>query len=286
MAKTETITASPWEAQAPYLEDVFSEAQNLYQGGGPRFYPRNMTAGFGQDTTNALNMYRKQAMTGNPQVGALNNMMTGTLQGDYLHSNPYLDSVYDSAADAVTRNYREAVAPGIDARFGSSGRYGSGMYANQLQGSQETLGKSLGDMSAKFYGQNYANERTNQMRAAALSPTTVPLNYYDASQLLNVGQMKDQNRQAKMNEQYNRYMFNQNRPWDAAQRYHSLITGNYGGSSTRPLYQNDAMKWAGLGLGGASVLNQIFSNRGAGGTLDPWGGVQNVLGDVYGSLFG
>ena len=266
--QTSTSSTSPWKPQQPYLRDIFSRAQRLQRQGGPNYFPGDMTAGLGQDTRAALGMFRDQAQSGSPMVAPLNQMMSGTLAGDYLNSNPYLDSMYDRAADAVTRNYREAVAPGIDARFDSAGRFGSGMWANQQDAAREQLGRQLGSMASNLYGQNYANERANQIRAASLAPSTMPLSYYDAQQLMNVGNVYDQQRQADINQAYQRYMFNQERPWDALGRYSALVQGNYGGQGTQttPYFKDNTMRNLGLGLMGAGLAGSIYQ-QGLGNTL-------------------
>jgi hypothetical protein len=273
--QTSTSSSSPWVSQQPYLRDVFSKAQRLQRQGGPRYYPGDMTAGLGQDTQAALGMFRNQAQAGSPMVQPLNQMMSGTLAGDYLNSNPYLDAVYDRAADAVTRNYREGVAPGIDARFDSAGRFGSGMWANQQDAARQQLGRQLGGMASNLYGQNYANERANQMKAAALAPSTMPMSYFDAQQMLNVGNVYDQQRQTDINADYQRHMFNQERPWDALGRYSSLVQGNYGGQGTQttPYFQDNTMRNLGIGLMGAGFLGSAAQN-GLGNTLSGlWNGL-------------
>ena len=262
-----TSTSAPWAPIQPYLQSGFSRAENLYQQGGPQYYPGQLVAGFGQDTTGALDMYRNRATQGSPVAGAANQQITGTLQGDYLGSNPYLDSMYDRAASGVTRNYQEAVAPTIGAKFGMSGRSGSGAYMNAMDSSRDQLGRSLEGMAANMYGNAYNQERGRQMQAASIAPKTAELGYYDASQLMNVGQQSDDLRQRQIEADFNKYNFNQMRPYENLGRYMGYLGGDYGSQNTQ---MDDSSTWgniAGGALTGLSTLGWLKENGGLSGLL-------------------
>lgn len=94
------------------------------------------------------------------------NALANTASGAYLNSNPYLDAMYRSAADPVSRTYQTATAPTTDAAFSGGGRYGSGAAAGARDTNELNLGKALGDLSSNIYGQNYARERQAQDAAA------------------------------------------------------------------------------------------------------------------------
>lgn len=271
---TATTTQAPWSAVQPYLKSGFNRANSLYQQGGPQYYPGQTVAPFGQDTNQALNMFRGTAGQGTPVPGAATDQIAQTLQGDYLNSNPYLDAMYNNAAQRVTENYQEAVAPSIGAQFDSAGRYGSGMYQNALQNSQQQLGDSLGLMASNLYGGNYENERNRQMQAASMAPSIAPLPYYDASQLLKVGEMSDAKTQQGMTDQFNRYMFNQERPYDNLARYMGSISGNYGSTTTQPIYQNSTAQNLGLGLAGIGLADSILGST-------SYGGIGGLLKSVF-----
>ena len=89
-----------------------------------------------------------------------------TSSGAYLNSNPYLDQMFGSASDAVTRAYQTATAPQTASNFAGAGRYGSGAYANSVSQNQQDLGSSLGNLSANIYGGNYQAERARQDAAS------------------------------------------------------------------------------------------------------------------------
>lgn len=98
-----------------------------------------------------------------------NPAMTGlglSASGAYLGGSPWLDSMYDKAADAVTRNYRTAISPQIDGRFAmTSGGSGSGAAQNARDQAERNLGLTLGDMATGLYGSAYDQERGRQEAA-------------------------------------------------------------------------------------------------------------------------
>lgn len=260
---TATTTQAPWSVQQPYLTYGFEQARNLYNTGGPTYFPQNTIAPLSTQTRQGINEYTRTAQQGTPVADSAQEQVNATLQGDYLNSNPYLDAMYNNAASAVTRNYQEAVAPTIAANFGLSGRTGSNMaFANAMDSSRDTLSRNLGGLASNIYGGAYENERGRQMQAASMAPQTAGLNYFDANQLLQAGQLQDGWNQNRLNDQVNRWNFNQNRGWDNLSRYNSLIGGtSYGSVTTQPQFGGG---WPqAIGAGAAAI--------GAGSELYNWG---------------
>lgn len=259
-----TTTQDPWAALQPYLKTGFAKAGQLLTAGGPQYYPNSTVAQFGQNTQDALGMMQQQATAGNQVAGPAGQQIASTLQGDYLNSNPYLDAMYNQAAQGVTRNYQESVAPTIAANFGLGGRTGSNMaFANAMDSSRQTLADSLGGMAANIYGGNYQQERARQMQAAGLAPQTAELGYYDADRLLGAGQIQDEQSQRNISDQFNRYMYNQERPYDALGRYMGYLGGNYGGSTTQPVFQDTTARNLGLAGAGLGLISEF-----GGGAMD------------------
>lgn len=114
------------------------------------------------------------------QVGGPNaaiDALTKTSSGEYLNSNPYLDSMFGSASDAVTRAYQTATAPTTASNFSGAGRYGSGAYANSVSQNEQNLGSSLGNLSANIYGGNYQAERARQDAASQALGALIAQNF-------------------------------------------------------------------------------------------------------------
>lgn len=187
-------TSTPWGPLQPYLTDAYSQAQNLYNSGGPDYFPNATYTNFSPQTQMAMQLGENRAlygsqfdpMAGNVAMQAMqgNNGFTqagtgmlqqgglgmgqlqSTMQGNYLNSNPYLDSMFNAAARGVNQQYQNNVMPGVNATFGSGGRTGSMAHQTAMDMANTGYNNSMTDMAANIYGNNYAQERQNQLGAA------------------------------------------------------------------------------------------------------------------------
>ena len=178
-----------------------------------------------------------QAATANP-AGYANN--GGTNQ--YAGSNPYLQQNIDAALGDVTRNYNDAIAPGLTTQAVGSGSFGnSGAQAAQ-QNSLNDLGKNLSNtasgmrmqdytaqqglaenqlsrnMQTSQFNSNMGNDyasRNDQMKSQYLNlaPTYANQAYTDADQLSKVGQQWQDNAQQNLDAQYQSWSDAQNDPY-------------------------------------------------------------------------
>lgn len=251
-----TTTSAPWDAQQPYLRQAFSEAQRLYGLGGPQAYPGSTVAPMGQSTLNALSGLEGMAQN-NPYQNSANQYFQNVVGGNYLNSNPYLDAMYNNAAQSVTRNFNESVLPGVSARFGMSGRTGSGLFQNAVQGAYKGLGDSLSGMAANIYGNNYGQERQMQQNMAQYAPNLLASQSALQENALNAGQMRDQQAQNVLSDQVQQYQFNQNRPYQNLSSYLGNIGGSFGSSSQTATPQQSTPWWQ-YALGGAGLLSQLL----------------------------
>ena len=100
---------------------------------------------------------------GGGQAGS--DQLDATARGDYLGRNPFLDSVYDRAANRVSSQFNETILPGINTTFGGAGRAGSPAHERSVQQAAGGLGESLSDLGASIYGPAYEAERGRQFTA-------------------------------------------------------------------------------------------------------------------------
>lgn len=256
MAETTTTTSAPWSVQAPYLQYGFGEAQRLYGLGGPQYYPNSTVSPLGQSTQQALSGLEGMAYN-NPLQGAANNYAQNVIGGNYLNNNPWLAGMYDNAAQAVTRNFNESVLPGISARFGMSGRSGSGLMQNAVGSAYDALGRNLTGMAQSLYGQNYANERGLQQNMAQFTPQLLQSQAGLYNNALQAGQTRDAQAQAQLTDQVQRYQFNQQRPYANLSAYLGNVGGSMGQQSqtTTP---SSSTPWWNYALGGLGLLSGLL----------------------------
>lgn len=94
-----------------------------------------------------------------PNESSVWNSINRNLGGDYLNSNPNLESMVSAALRPIDTRYMDVLLPQLETTAVDAGRYGSGAWKDlKTNWAQEYL-KAVGDTSANIYGPNYANER-------------------------------------------------------------------------------------------------------------------------------
>jgi hypothetical protein len=257
---TQVQKADPWEGAQPYLKDYLQLGQNVTKNPF-QFYNGDTVAGFAPEQELGFNFATQRALAGSPTQNAANRQVTNTLNGNYLSpdSNPYLKGTVDRALNDVQTR--------VNSQFNNS-NFGSSAH-------QETLTRGLGEQANAIYGQNYTNERNNQLQAVGNAIPLAAADYADASVLQGIGQQ----RQGLANQYLglNGNTFNQaaNFPYEQLQRYGNVVSQGTGAggttTATGPAQQSN--KFAGA-LGGAATGFSI------GG---PWGA---AIGGIGGLLLG
>lgn len=273
---TNTVNTGPWSAQAPYLQDAFGQAQANYGTNKNNTY-------YGGETVAPLNPAQNSALTSTINMGSSPNAgvtaagqnNVDTLNGKYLDpaSNPYLTDTFNSAADAVKRQYMTATAPQTAGAMESAGRYGSGAYNNQVKNNQLNLGTSLNNLATNIYGGNYQTERGNQMTAAGQAGGINSAQYINPTAALTAGNQQQQQQQNVDQSAMAAYNYNRDQPTNALNSYIGQIQGNYGqnGTTTQqtPYYSNP----------GATALGGIL---GLGSLATPGAGGVSAIGNILG----
>ncbi len=216
-----------------------------------------------------------------PAQGLLMNTATGGM----LNSNPYIDQTFQRGADQIRSN--------VAGQFAGSGRYGSGAMAR-------SLGDTLGNYATGLYGQNLANERGLQQQAQAqlgqfqasdygqriaanqalqgqindqaqlqlagsgLGAELSQMDYNDPSRLLQVGGARESLAQSQLQDQINRFNFDQTNQQDKLARYMALTSGGqFGGTSTatQPIFNNPLATGLGAASSAVGILGTLFGKQ-------------------------
>lgn len=338
----QTTKTEPWKGQQPYLTYGFEQAQNLYGSGGPEYYPNATYVPFSPQSQMAMQLGQNRALmgsefdqpAGNLALNSMQNIspftlaatknlwdgyrgmdqLNATTQGQYLNSNPYLDSMFNAATRSVNTQYNNQVMPGINATFGSGGRTGSNAHQTALDMANENYGNTIGDMAANIYGGNYANERTNQLNSAmnmgnlgiGMSGAMAGLGaqdyaqkmggaqlgmqlgdnqYRDIGYLGTIGNMVEGKGQQALQDSMDRFNFYQNRPEQNLNNYVSWINGipvNGGQTSTQgggnALTSALGGALTGGALGGMLPASMLAAIPGGGWALAGLGGLLGLMG--------
>lgn len=271
-----TQTTEPPAFIRPYMQYGAEEAQRLYQGGGPQYYPGNTVVPFAQQTEQALGLTEQRALNGSPVNHAAQNYATGILSNPVTSqfggaSNPYLDATFNRAADQVQNR--------IQSGFAGSGR--------NIEAGRPVAAQEMNDLATGIYGGAYEGERNRmaqdieQQRArqfgvAGLAPSLANQDYVDIGALQGVGGQVEDLTGRLMEDSAARFDFNQNAPQINLDNYLARITGAYPGqnaTATTPTYRNRTAGALGGALGGAQT----------GSYFGPWG---TAIGAVAGGLLG
>lgn len=192
-----------------YTSDAIELSNQPYSPySGQRYEDLNATQNVG------IGMVQNRALGGSQTVDNAENQLNQMISGS---SNPYLDQMYDRAAGKVSGS--------VNGQFNKPGAFGGTAH-------QQVLADSLGGMATDLYGGAYAQDRANQMQAIGMAPQFGDLAYKDASQLLNVGQIQQDNAQNPLDFQYQQFQEQQNDPYKKLAAMSGVFGSNLGGSST------------------------------------------------------
>jgi len=97
-SQTTTQESTPWEGQQPYLKDLFTQAQNMFNAGPQEYYPGQTVAPFSPQTQTGMDMMTERAINGSPQQNALGEYLRNQLGSQNLDPN----SVFDAAGQAAS----------------------------------------------------------------------------------------------------------------------------------------------------------------------------------------
>ena len=257
--KTVQTQSSVPEFIQPFYERGLTEAQRLYEEPGPTYFPGSAVAGMAPETQTALSMARNRALAGSPLRAQAQKYTQDVLGGEFLGANPYFQAMYDPAARQVTDT--------VTSQFARSGRLGSGAHA-------DVLSRNLGDLAGRLSYDNYTQERARQDAAAQLAPAMGELDYRDIERLRQVGGAREAQAQAELQDQINRYQFQEGRPQQKLADYLTAVRGGtFGSTQTTPVFRNRGAGFLGGALGGAQL-----------GSLVP--GISPMFGAAAGGFLG
>lgn len=331
---TQTTTSSLPAWVEPYARSYLDRAVEVsdrpYQQ-----YTGQTVAGMNDAQYQAMDAIRNRAISGSPVMNtaaqSLQSIAGGSqlgqqsAQNPYLTArneaasvtnpyaqaeNPYLSQQIDAAASDVTRNYRNAVMPQLDAARARSGSFGnSGLEFVQAQ-AQDDLAKQIGNISSGMRmqdytqraglaenavnrqyqsGAQYANQlfsggqalqsannqlqsqaMNNQLQALGLAPSYAAQDYTDANALMNVGNALQQQQQSGLTSAYNQWQQAQQYPVQQLQTLGNALGFNFGQQQTT----------SGSGGSGSTLGNM------AGGALTGWGATGSPWGAAVGAGLG
>ena len=226
MAQSAIPTSSNIDpAIQPYLGYGLSEAQRLYQAGGPQYYGGQTYVSPSTTTQTGLQALEARAKLGNPLLQSAQNQLQGTVSGDYLGGNPFFQGAFAPAARAAQGKFSETLSD-IGSKASLAGRYGSSAMGTLQDRAAGIFGQSLADTAGNLAYKNYSDERARQEAATLAAPEMAGADYQDIQNLLKAGQTRETYTGAQQKSDIEKFNFLQNQPQQNLQTYLSSVYGN------------------------------------------------------------
>jgi len=272
MATTTTSSIDP--TIQPYLSYGLQQAQQAYQGGGPKYYGGQTYVSPSTTTQTGLQALEARASLGNPLLQSAQNQLQSTVSGDFLGGNPFFQGAFQPAARAAETQFKTTLGD-IASKSSLAGRYGSGAMGSLQDRATGQFGQQLANTAGQLAYQNYADERARQQAATMAAPQMAGADYQDIQQMLQAGQIREGYQGQQMGADIAKFNFLQNQPQQNLQNYLSLVYGNplgKVGQSTQTGYADTSTLQNVLGL--AAVGGGLYKNLGGN-----WLSNSNWLGD-------
>lgn len=256
--RTNTSTSYP-DFQQPYVGNLLSEAQRLYNTGGPQQYQGSTVAGF-----NPLETQGQQSVvdaTAGLKTNAQNAQgYSNFLLGDGLNpeSNPYFQSSLNAAIRPIKDNLLQSILPSIRNQSTLAGTYGG-----SRQGIAEGLAaqgaiNKAGDITSQMSSAEYNNAANRGQQAMSFLPTLNSLLTQPGQVLSGVGETQRGMSQAQLNDLISKWNYDQNLPNTNLSNYANLVSSPFGQQGTSSTVAPQASTASQI-AGGALALPSLIS---------------------------
>ena len=248
-AGTSTNSLAPW--LQGYAQDYVGRARSQMDQGSTN-----------ADMQMAQGQLRGLAQNGDPLVNAGIRQQQSVIGGDYLNSNPYIDSVARGIGDRMGEAYATGTRGSLTSNAQLSGndpRYSSA-YQQTVGNADRSFGDALGQTMSGLYMGNYQNERANQNQAAQYSTNLANFGVANTGNLLQSGVQQNQ------------------MPWQNLLNYGQSINPAFGSTSTANQTGNTAQTGAQAGTRTQNIQAPNDWMAGIGGAAAGAGIYRNLFG--------
>jgi len=189
-------------------------------------YTDQRYADLNQTQNQGIGMVQDRALGGSATMNNAENSLNQFINGGV--TNPYLDSLVAKSQRSVVDQFNNMTKPQTEAAMQQSGSFGNSGLQSLLQNQQKAAGQTMGDIATQMYGNAYNTDQANRMQAIGMAPTFGNAAYTDASQLLNAGNIQQQQDQNNLDFGYNQFQQAQDYPFKQLQATGGVIGQNMG----------------------------------------------------------
>lgn len=196
----------------PLVDTFTAQAQQVasspWQG-----YTGDRFAGMNSDQTQALDMIRQQSQSGvqGQAEGALGQFLQGGQE------NPYLTQQIAQAQSETADAYNRQVRPNQVMQAVQSGSFGNATLMDAQAKHDSQLQQNLGDIASGMRFNAYNTDQANKMQALGMSPAIQQAGYTNAGQLLNAGNLQQNQAQDQADFAFQQFQEQQNDPYKKLQ---------------------------------------------------------------------
>lgn len=241
--KTKNVTQStvptPYPAAKPGWNEYFKQVQNAFKSGALNLRPweGQSVAPTSPETAQGWQAIAQRATEGSPLTGQAQQWVSSRLDPSFLTSqSPELQAIIDASRQ------------GVNAEFSRGGRTFSGAHAGGLAQSEGQL---------RY--QDLLRKSGEAQAAAQFAPQLAQTDYFDANQLLGVGQQRQAQLQDLINAEIERFNALQGQRANELSLYGDLLggLGSAGSSTTSPVQVQKSNPLL-TGLGTAASFASLF----------------------------
>ena len=223
---TQVQRQEPSAIQAPYLTDLYSQAQTQFQAGPQQFFPGRTFAAPSATTLAAEDALEQAAQA--QGVFGLGSIIPGCQQALMSPAQRFQDPMLQQSLRAQLRPIEET-----GARLLQQARRGANQ-AGQLGGDRQAILESevirdvaqkQADVASRLYGDVYGDVLRTQAATLGLAPSIMSTFAQPAQTLARVGQAQDIRAQQPITEAMQRFAFEQAAPSQALQQYGNIVAG-------------------------------------------------------------
>jgi len=269
---TQVQRNEPSSVQAPYLTDLYRQAQTQFQAGPQQFFP-GQTYAAPSDTTLAAEDATRQAALAQGQFG-LGSLVPAFQQQLMSPAQRFSDPMLLKSLEPAFRKIEESSMRGLQqARRDATGK---GQLGGTRQGILEAevlkdMITQKSDIASKLYGDVYGDVLKTQAATLGLAPGIMSTFTQPAQTLAAVGQREDIRAQQPITEAMQRFAFEQAAPSQALGTYGNIVAGTIlpgtitssGGGAGGPSFAARALGGAASGAAIGQTIGSGFGPMGA-----------------------
>jgi hypothetical protein len=224
-----TTTTSIDPAIKPYVTYGLEEGKRLYESQTPSFFPGQTYVSPSAQTQQALQMAQERAIAGSPLTGAAQAETLATIQGRGV--NPFLAGALEGVNRQAGVDYTNVIQD-LNSRTASAGRYGSAAQGQQIGQAQDIFARNIAEAGNRMAYQAAEAERQRQMNAVNAAPAMANADFADIQRLLSVGGAREAQSAAQLQDEMNRFNFEQNLPQMKLSQFANLFSSVPQGTET------------------------------------------------------